>query len=104
MKIRVTEQDIQQAVRNGIDNLVTRALQRVAGENWYAFDNNMAYELTPPYRSVFLPEAVLHSLWAWQSSGVMRSFEFDLALPLSEGGGESLESAGHAARYSGSAA
>lgn len=102
MKVQVTQKDIEEVIDNGIDNPVTRALQRVAGEEWFVF-NSIAYELTFPNRSVTLPSEVCDNLHAWQRLGVMWPFEFEADITSRRlEAGTRHEDRSYRARYPGS--
>jgi hypothetical protein len=98
MKVQVTEKDVEDVIDNGIDNPVTRALQRVAGEAWFVF-NSIAYELTHPYRSVTLPPEVCDNLHLWQRLGIMWPFEFEADITLRRLEAGTHEDTSYRARY-----
>jgi len=75
----VGQADIKEAGRTATDNPITRALRRATGTKWCIFQGNTAYALTPPHRSLSLPDIVREHWEQYQDSGRMQPFEFDLA-------------------------
>jgi hypothetical protein len=81
MKISVTTQDIAEAIPNGIDSPLVRALQRSTGTTWAVIVGYQhAYEVVSPHRYIALPSEVVDWVAAWKNSSNVTPLEFDLVL------------------------
>jgi hypothetical protein len=82
MRIEVTEQDIQAARRNGVDNPLTLALRRTVGDGWFVIDGNQqeiaVYQSSPPFRAIVLPHRIVSVLRSWKDSEAIQPFEVEL--------------------------
>jgi len=77
----VTSQEIQGAQRDGAENPIARALQRIMGTPWFLTDEKYAggtlvYELVPPYHVAVLDPETYNNWKQYRSSGLMWPFEF----------------------------
>jgi hypothetical protein len=77
VKVQITEHDMHDAARNGLDNPYTRAINRVAGGNWFVHPP-LACEMTAPHRATSLPYEVSRNIKHFIATGTCELYDFEV--------------------------
>lgn len=80
MKIEVTEQDIKDSDRFGMNDPVMRALQRATDSLWRMSEAGVALEALPPYRTAMLRGEVFDRWRAFKATHTIAPFAFEAQL------------------------
>jgi hypothetical protein len=77
LQVTVTAQDIDDAIQDGIDNPLARALNRATGTNWdVVVGHRYAYEVESPYRLILLPPEIVIIISRWRAFQPIAPFDF----------------------------